>query len=77
MIKHVEIRRRRLAMGISLRMFARMLNISAAYLSSIELGQSTPSIPVLSAIANALGCSLDDLVDTKNPIPPVRRRQNR
>lgn len=43
---HTELRRLRLAKGISLRDVAKALNFSASYLSDIELGRRRPSVKI-------------------------------
>jgi transcriptional regulator with XRE-family HTH domain len=77
MIRHEKIRQKRKEKGLTLRELSSTTSIALSYLSDIERGKAIPSVPVLSAIANALECSLDDLVGTENPTPPVRRRQKR
>ena len=52
---------RRLA-DLSLREMATMTDVSNAYLSQIERGLHQPSVRVLSAIAQALRVSLDELL---------------
>lgn len=48
--------------GFGLNELARIANISASYLSSIETGKrDNPSMDILKAIANALNTSVEDL----------------
>lgn len=67
------VRLRRLEKGYTLRGFAKEINISPSYLSDIELGKAQPTIAILHAIAQALECSISDLIqDDANPLEPVR-----
>lgn len=56
------IRAQRQLADFSLRELATMTDVSNAYLSQIERGLHQPSVRVLSAIAQALGVSPDDLL---------------
>ena len=56
-----RIRARRLALGISVREFARRLNLSPSLISQIERGKATPSVGTLYAITTQLQLSLDEL----------------
>lgn len=58
-----RIRARREAIGISLRQFARNLDVSASFISQLETGKTQPSVATLFAICNALGLSTDELFD--------------
>jgi DNA-binding XRE family transcriptional regulator len=49
--------------GLTQRQLAEAANISTPYLSQIESGKRTGSTEVLSTIAEALGLSLDDIVE--------------
>jgi len=59
-----RLRARRLAHGISLRQFARDLDVSASFISQLETGKAQPSVATLFAICNALGIASDDLFDS-------------
>ncbi len=48
--------------GLSLAELAEQTGISERMLRYIENGQSAPTLPKAQLIADALGCSLDDLV---------------
>ncbi len=56
-----KLRQRRLARGISLRQFARELDVSASFLSQLETGKAQPSVATLFAVCAALEMSVDDL----------------
>jgi transcriptional regulator with XRE-family HTH domain len=56
-----RLRERREALGITLRQFARDLDISASFISQIETEKAQPSVATLYAICRALDMSLDDL----------------
>ena len=60
---------------LSLRELARALDVSAAFMSDVELGRRQPSDKHMSAIARALGVSLEDLkeFDTRPPLQEFRR----
>ncbi len=60
---------------ISLRELAKRLEISAAFLSDVELGRRYPSDKVLVKIAEALGVSFEDIrgYDTRAPIEELKR----
>jgi transcriptional regulator with XRE-family HTH domain len=60
---------------LSLRELARRAQISAAFLSDIELGRRYPSEDVLSKLAKALNVSLADLQseDSRPPLDEMKR----
>jgi transcriptional regulator with XRE-family HTH domain len=60
---------------LSLRELARKLDISAAFLSDIELGRRHPSDQLLAKIARSLGTSVEDLrqLDTRPVVDELRR----
>lgn len=58
-----RLRARRLARGISLRQFARDLDVSASFISQLETGKAQPSVATLFAICSALDIATDDLFD--------------
>lgn len=58
-----RLRARRLARGISLRQFARDLDVSASFISQLETGKAQPSVATLFAICSALEIATDDLFD--------------
>jgi transcriptional regulator with XRE-family HTH domain len=57
-----QLRRARLASGMSLREMARRVDVSASFISQMELGRANPSVATLYAIASELGVSLDGLM---------------
>ncbi|MGC1238179.1 MAG: XRE family transcriptional regulator [Acidimicrobiales bacterium] len=59
-----RLRERRESLGITLRQFARDLDISASFISQIETDKAQPSVATLYAICRALDMSLDDLYAT-------------
>jgi transcriptional regulator with XRE-family HTH domain len=63
---------------ISLRELAKALDISAAFLSDIELGRRFPSDKVLSGMAKALDTTVEDLraYDTRVPVEEIKRLAN-
>jgi|SRR5665213_161086 len=60
-----RLRERREALGVSLRQFARELEVSASFISQLETGKARPSVATLYAICEALDLSVDDLFATK------------
>jgi transcriptional regulator with XRE-family HTH domain len=60
---------------ISLRELSKKLDVSAAFLSDVELGRRYPSEKVLARITEALGVSVEDLksYDTRAPIEDLKR----
>jgi transcriptional regulator with XRE-family HTH domain len=58
-----RLRARREKLGVSLRQFARELNVSASFISQLETGKTQPSVATLYAICSALGISIDDVFD--------------
>ncbi len=69
------IRQKREDADLSLRELARRLEISAPFLSDVELGRRYPSDDVLSKLAKFLNTSLDDLkkYDTRESIGSLKR----
>jgi transcriptional regulator with XRE-family HTH domain len=75
-----RIRTARTAAGISVRELARRVNVSASFISQVELGRARPAIGTLYAIVSELGLSLDALMQTTDeplsaespaPVPPL------
>jgi transcriptional regulator with XRE-family HTH domain len=60
---------------LSLRELAKKLEISAPFLSDIELGKRYPSEDVLASMARELGVSLEGLrtYDTRPPVEDIKR----
>src|SRR5487761_2216868 len=59
-----RLRARRLSRGISLRQFARDLEVSASFISQLETGKAQPSVATLFAICSAPDIATDDLFDS-------------
>jgi transcriptional regulator with XRE-family HTH domain len=60
-----RLRTKRLAQGISLRQFARDLDVSASFISQLETGKAQPSVATLFAICAALGITTDELFENE------------
>ena len=58
-----QLRAARLALGMSVREMARRVDVSASFISQLELGKTMPSVGTLYSIASELGVSLDDLME--------------
>ncbi len=73
-----RIRELREAKDISLRELAKKIDVSAAFLSDVELERRQLSDKHLNALAKALDTSLDDLrkYDTRPPMNDLRRMTN-
>lgn len=56
-----RLRARREALGISLRQFARDLDVSASFISQLETGKAQPSVATFYSICAALDLSIDEL----------------
>ena len=69
------VRRLRDERDLSLREFAKKLDVSAPFVSDIELGRRHPSEEVLARIAKVLGVKVKDLRarDTRPPIDEIKR----
>lgn len=57
-----RLRERRQEVGLSLREFARRIDVSASLISQIETGKVRPSVATLYAIVNELGGTVDELL---------------
>lgn len=62
-----QIRTARKATGISVRELARRVDVSASFISQVELGRARPAIGTLYAIVSELGLSLDGLLQESRP----------
>jgi transcriptional regulator with XRE-family HTH domain len=60
-----RLRAQRLARGISLRQFARDLDVSASFISQLETGKAQPSVATLFAICSALDITTDELFENE------------
>ena len=67
-----RVRAARMAKHVSLRKLAATLNVSPATLSQIENGRTGLSTARLNLIADALGVSVTQIVDTAVAVPPDR-----
>uniref|UniRef100_E6PXT0 HTH cro/C1-type domain-containing protein n=1 Tax=mine drainage metagenome TaxID=410659 RepID=E6PXT0_9ZZZZ len=70
------IRERREAQDISLREFAKKLgDLSAAFVSDVELGRRFPSEEVLGRMAHVLGAKVEELkkYDSRPPVEEIKR----
>lgn len=65
------VRSRRTTAGLSVAELARRAGVSGPFVSQLEGGRSSVSIPVLYRLAAALGCTANDLLPAS---PEVRRR---
>ena len=63
-----RLRARREAHGISLRQFARQLDVSASFISQLETGKAKPSVATLYSICAALEMSIDELFAVEPPV---------
>ena len=59
-----RLRARREDRGVSLRQFARELDVSASFISQLETGKARPSVATLYSICAALDMSIDELFAT-------------
>lgn len=62
-----RIRQRRSQQGMKLEQLATLVDRAPSQISAIENGKREPSLPVLRALANALGCSVDELLVDEPP----------
>jgi transcriptional regulator with XRE-family HTH domain len=69
----IAVRARRTAAGLSVAELARRAGVSGPFVSQLEGGRSSVSIPVLYRLAAALGCAANDLL----PPSGERRRLTR
>lgn len=70
-----RIRELREELDLSLRELARSLDVSAAFMSDVELGRRYPTEDMLARIAKKLRTTLDDLRahDSRAPVEELRR----
>ena len=57
-----ELKKRRIAKGLTQEELARELNVTQAAVTQWELGLTKPKIPLLIKLANVLACTVDDLL---------------
>src|ERR1700684_3655997 len=65
-----RLRERRMARGISLRQFARDIDVSASFISQLETGKAQPSVATFFSICAALDISIDELFNYDEPVEP-------
>lgn len=68
-----EVRARRRAADLSIAELARRADVSAAFISQVEAGQSSMSIPTLYRVATALDCTANALLGDSAPHTHVTR----
>lgn len=61
-----QLRERRLALGLSLRQFARDLKVSPSFVSQLENGKTQPSVATLYLICSHLEMSIDELFNNSD-----------
>ena len=64
-----KIKKKRLNTNMSLREFAKLMNISCAYMSRLENGECVPSEKVVARISDYLGIDFDELMLLTKRIP--------
>jgi transcriptional regulator with XRE-family HTH domain len=65
-----NVRRRRLALGLTLDQLADASGVSPTMLSEVERSVKNPTVKLAYQIARALGCSLTDLLDDEGAATP-------
>src|ERR1019366_10533661 len=66
-----RLRQRRMERGISLRQFARDIDVSASFISQLETGKAQPSVATFYSICAALDISIDELFNYDEPVTPT------
>ena len=66
-----RLRERRLERGITLRQFARDIDVSASFISQLETGKAQPSVATFYSICAALDISIDELFNYDEPMAPA------
>jgi transcriptional regulator with XRE-family HTH domain len=66
-----RLRERRLERGITLRQFARDIDVSASFISQLETGKAQPSVATFYSICAALDLSIDELFNYDEPVETV------
>jgi transcriptional regulator with XRE-family HTH domain len=66
-----RLRERRLERGITLRQFARDIDVSASFISQLETGKAQPSVATFYSICAALDISIDELFNYDEPAVPI------
>ena len=75
----INIRKLREEKRIKLREFARSLNLSASFISQVEMGKASPSLSTLKGIADKLSTTVGDLIGEgqKFSAEPITREAER
>ncbi|HEY8448958.1 MAG TPA: helix-turn-helix transcriptional regulator [Bacillota bacterium] len=71
-----RLRQARRTANLTIQALADMAHVSPSYISDVERGMKNPSLPVMAALSQALGRSLDWLVfgnDRQSPLPDLRK----
>lgn len=71
-----RLRERRLERGITLRQFARDIDVSASFISQLETGKAQPSVATFYSICAALDISIDELFNYDEPTTPLAEATN-
>ena len=62
-----ELRTRRLAAGMTQAELARRSHVTTSYITRLERATSAPGIDLVDKLAQALGCTVSDLLPTADP----------
>ncbi len=62
-----ELRTRRLAAGMTQAELARRSHVTISYITRLEQATSAPGIDLVDRLAQALGCTVSDLLPTADP----------
>ena len=63
-VKTIErIKEKRLELGLSQEQFANKIGVTQGAISMIENGERTPSLEMITKIATALNCTIDELIE--------------
>ncbi|MFC6234086.1 helix-turn-helix domain-containing protein [Leucobacter soli] len=62
-----QVRERRIRLGLKLEQLAEAIDRAPSQVSAIENGKREPSLPVLRALAQALDCTVDELLASEAP----------
>jgi len=75
----INIKRLREEQGMTLRVMAKKLNVSASFLSQVESGKASPSLSTLKSISDCLSTTIGDLIGEtrKKDDNPVTRLDER
>jgi transcriptional regulator with XRE-family HTH domain len=72
-----NVRRRRLARGVTLEQLAEQSGVSPAMISEVERDLKNPTVRIAYQLARALGCTLTELLEDGTPTPRVVRAAER